>query len=243
MAEREEENRVPGQKRLVRRGHLLLSGCHAVGATGISIQPIPRSAVGRLVGTELYPDAGEAVAIFRSRGGNGERRSWSRLNAGEDAATVAARRAGTKVRRYCAANRLNRLGTLTYRDAGCHEVAVLRADLGVFFRRLRRALGGYAMPYLWVGEWHPGGHGLHAHFAVGQFIGRSYVQECWSHGFIKMKLIGDVPVPITPLAEARATAGYLSKYVAKAFGDSPALGLHRYEVAQGFMPEVVEFQG
>ena len=41
----------------------------------------------------------------------------------------AARRARAKVRRYGAANRLNRLGTLTYRGEGCHDPLRLRADL------------------------------------------------------------------------------------------------------------------
>lgn len=47
-----------------------------------------------------------------------------------------------------------------------------------------------------------------------------------------------------PREEARRTAGYLSKYVAKTF-DDPALrslGLHRYDVAQGFQPEKVTFE-
>jgi hypothetical protein len=42
----------------------------------------------------------------------------------------------------------------------------LRRDVGGFFRRVRGELGGDA--YLWVPEWHPGGHGLHVHFAVGR---------------------------------------------------------------------------
>ena len=33
------------------------------------------------------------------------------------------------------------------------------------WRSLRSALGGAALPYLWVPEWHKSGHGLHAHFA------------------------------------------------------------------------------
>ena len=41
---------------------------------------------------------------------------------------------------------------------------------GAFFRGLRRELGGRALPYPWVPEWHPGGHGLHVHFAVGRYV-------------------------------------------------------------------------
>jgi hypothetical protein len=168
---------------------------------------------------KLYPDAAEAIAIFRSRGGNGE--IGARLDSQRgDATRVAARRAGTKVRRYCAANRLNRLGTLTYRGAGCHDVGQLRVDLGEFFRRLRRARGGFALPYLWVGEWHPGGHGLHAHFGVERYIARSVIEECWPHGFVHIKLLGDLPAASTALTESRVAARYLSKYVVKAFGEA-----------------------
>ena len=50
---------------------------------------------------------------------------------------------GGKIRRYGAANRLNRLGTLTYRGEGCHDPRRLRADLGrVLPRSARRARRG-----------------------------------------------------------------------------------------------------
>ncbi|MGH7735462.1 MAG: rolling circle replication-associated protein [Gemmatimonadales bacterium] len=87
-----------------------------------------------------------------------------------DSREDAARRARGKVRRYCAANRLNRLGTLTYGGEGNHDPAELRADVGGFFRRLRGSLGE-RFPYLWVPEWHKSGHGLHVHFAVGRYVG------------------------------------------------------------------------
>ena len=76
----------------------------------------------------LYPEAAEGGgslsvrrALVASSGGppNVER-----------AQEEAARRARAKVRRYGAANRLNRLGTLTYRGAGCHDPRQLRSDLG-----------------------------------------------------------------------------------------------------------------
>jgi hypothetical protein len=146
-------------------------------------------------------------------------------------AAEAGRRARGKIRRYCAANLLNRFGTLTYAGEGCHDPVSLRADLAVFFKRLRAELGGEPLPYLWVPEWHPGGHGLHAHFAVGRFVPRSLIDGAWGHGFIKIKLIGDLPVESGQLAEARVAARYLSKYASKDFGEGQLDGLHRYEVA------------
>jgi hypothetical protein len=191
----------------------------------------------------LYPGAREGVAVRRWVGGTAGKGTGVWGEPEDSSRKVAARRAGTKVRRYCAENRLNRLGTLTYRGAGCHDVAQLHADLGAFFRRLRRALGGSPFPYVWVGEWHPKGHGLHAHFAVGRFVPRSVIEECWPHGFVHIKLLGDLPSASTALEQARMGARYLSKYVVKASDDPLSFGQHRYEVAQRFAPRLVELEG
>jgi hypothetical protein len=98
-------------------------------------------------GVSLYPEAGEAIAAFHSAGRPG------RVGSGDDdegvAQRVAARRARTGVRRYCAANRLNRLGTLTYGPPFCRDPKVLREHVGRFFRTLRRERGGGRFPYLW----------------------------------------------------------------------------------------------
>jgi hypothetical protein len=151
----------------------------------------------------------------------------------------AARRARGKVRRYCAVNRLNRLGTLTYAGEGCHDPLVIRADLAEFFRKLRASLGGDPFPYVWVPEWHKTDHGLHAHFALGRYVQRQVIEEAWGRGFVHIKLLGDLPVGSGPLEEARKAAGYLSKYVGKAFDERRLPARHRYEVAQHFQPEGV----
>ncbi|WP_231919390.1 rolling circle replication-associated protein [Microterricola viridarii] len=190
----------------------------------------------------LYPDAGEGGGSFQYS----VRRVPEYVASGsaadpERAAAEAGRRARAKLRRYCAANRLNRLGTLTYAGAGNHDPAALREHLAGFFRALRESLGGAALPYVWVPEWHKSGHGLHAHFAVGRYIKRSLILDAWPHGFVHIKLLGDLPVGSGDLSQARRAAGYLSKYVAKTFADPTVrdLGLHRYDVAQGFQPAVL----
>jgi len=190
----------------------------------------------------LYPDAAE---------GGGSFRSTARESSGGDSpapdpegnAADAARRARTKVRRYCAANRLNRLGTLTYAGPGNRDPAALRLDLADFFRRLRGALRE-PFPYLWAPEWHPGGHGLHAHFAVGRWIAQGDIKRAWGRGHVHIKQLGDLPVGSGTLGEARLAARYLAKYVGKdlASGGQPS-GLHRYEVAQGFQPRAVTLDG
>jgi hypothetical protein len=155
----------------------------------------------------------------------------------------AARRARAKIRRYGAANRLNRLGTLTYGGTGCHDPVRLRADLGGFFRGLRERLDeGFA--YVWVPQWHPGGHGLHAHFAVGRFVPRRLIERCWGHGFVHIKLLDGLPVGSGERAEARLAARYLAGYAGRDLGDERRPpGLHRYEVAQGFQPEKILVYG
>lgn len=194
----------------------------------------------------LYPAAGEAGGSFvPTIVRRGECVARGEARDPERAALEAGRRAKAKLRRYCAANRLNRLGTLTYRGEGCHDPKIVRADLANFFRALRDATGGDALPYLWVPEWHKTGHGLHVHFAIGRYIPRRHIVESWPHGVVHIKLIGDVPVGTGALGESRKAAGYLSKYVAKTFTDTGARvpGLQRYDVAQGFTPEKVTLTG
>jgi hypothetical protein len=112
-------------------------------------------------------------------------------------------------------------------------------DLAEFFRGLRRELGAKPLPYAWAPEWHPGGHGLHVHFAVGRYVRQRLIAEVWGRGIGHIKLIEDLPVGFGALEEARVAAGYLAKYVSKSIGDERVPRLHRYEVAQGFQPEKV----
>jgi hypothetical protein len=192
-------------------------------------------------GVGLFPDAAEGVAFFHSayakrRGGSG--------GDPEESRKVAARRARTRVRRFCAANRLNRFATLTYAPPFCRDPRVLREHVGKFFRTLRGQLGGDAFPYLWTGELHADGLRWHAHFAVGRYVPRMKIVAAWPHGFVHIKLLGDLPYAASSLDQARRAAGYLSKYVGKSFGDQgQGLGLHRYEVAQGFAPRGESFRG
>jgi hypothetical protein len=193
-------------------------------------------------GFVLYPDAAEGGGSFRSAASGSAGASFVTLDPDRTAAD-AARRARSKVRRYCAANRLNRLGTLTYAGAGNHDPRALRGDLADFFRRLRGTVGE-RFPYVWTPEWHPGGHGLHAHFAVGRWIAHGDIRRAWGRGHVHITLLGDLPVGSGSLGEARMAARYLAKYVGKDLGrGGQPSGLHRYEVAQGFQPRSVPIGG
>lgn len=193
----------------------------------------PDRAEYRLWRMRIYLEAAEAGASLSTLQ---RRESTKRETESERSADEAARRARGQIRRYCASNRLNRLGTLTYGGEGCHDAHVLRRDVGGFFRRMRRELGGDGFPYLWVPEWHPGGHGLHVHFAVGRYIPQRLIRDTWGRGHVHIKLLGELPTGSGDLAEARLAAGYLAKYAGKAMEDDRPPGLHRYEVAQGFAP-------
>jgi hypothetical protein len=190
----------------------------------------------------LFPDAGEAGGCLRvpQAGGSG---GFGDPDP-DRAAVEAARRARTKIRRYAVANRLNRLGTLTYAGVGCHDPAELRADVASFFKGLRPALSGVRFPYVWVPEWHASGHGLHVHFAVGRYVPQTLIRSTWGRGHVHIKLLADLPVGSGAVAEARLAARYLSKYVGKELDDGRRrAGLHRYEVAQGFQPERIALTG
>ena len=192
-------------------------------------------------GLNLYVDAGEAGGRFYA-GSDVDRIPGGETDSLEEppdpgrSEEEAARRARGMVRRFCTANRLNRLVTLTYSGEGCHDPKALRVDVAEFIRELRRLLGGEPFPYLWVAEWHKTGHGLHVHLAVGRYVPRRLIEEAWGRGFVHIKLIGDLPVGSGTLEEARKAGRYLGKYAGKDFGHGRVAGLHRYEVAQGFQP-------
>lgn len=99
------------------------------------------------------------------------------------------------------------------------------------------------MPYVWVPEFHADGERFHLHFAVGRYVRRSLIEDAWGRGFVHIKSLTDLPVGSGRLEESRRAAGYLSKYVAKSFGDQRIPGRHRYEVAQGYQPEQMQVWG
>jgi hypothetical protein len=71
---------------------------------------------------------------------------------------------------------------------------------------------------------------------VGRFVPRGLIDSAWGHGFIKIRLHGDLPVGSGARAEARRSARYLAKYIDKTF--RAGSGLNRYDLAQGFQPKI-----
>ncbi|HEY3924707.1 MAG TPA: hypothetical protein VGL75_09100 [Acidothermaceae bacterium] len=204
---------------------------------------VTSSLVSSLWSVSFFPDAREAGGSITSLRG----RSSPAWEFGPDgllgpkvvdpqrSAVEAARRARVRARRYSAANRLDRLGTLTYRGAGCFDYDQMIQDVHGFIVRLRAALGGKPFPYVWVPEWHKD-HGLHVHFGLSGFVHYSLIDAAWGLGRTNIKRLTNLPAGSGPLAAARINGRYLAKYVGKAFDDRRIPGRHRYEVGRGFEP-------
>ncbi len=221
----------------------LLTRAATAGVTGggVSSVLVPRLERAKWV-LNLYESAGEAGGGFvptRRAGGVGVKGAAADP---DRARAEAARRARTRIRRYCCANGLSRLGTLTYGPPRCTDPAQLRADLGDFFRSLRSALGDRPLPYLWVPELHKDDVHFHVHFAVGRYIPRRVIERAWGRGFVHIKLLSDLPVGSTSWHEARLAARYVSEYVSKTYA-TDGFGRHRYDVAQGFQPKATRLEG
>jgi hypothetical protein len=140
------------------------------------------------------------------------------------------------VRRYCRANRLRFLWTLTYATEPSARKQVT-TDLRWFFQQIRRTFG--KLPLVVVIEEGSSSGRLHVHFAAARFMSIEKMRRCWRHGFVHVgdprKMPGRLPV--------RRLAAYLAKYVAKELEEGGEGGPkeraeheHRYLVTQGFSP-------
>ena len=183
----------------------------------------------------LYPQAGEASGSFYSASSTPPQGRFAPAIDRTRSQEEAGRRAKAMVRRYCAHNGLNRLGTLTFEAPGCFDQRLLRIHAADFFKKVRTSLNK-DFAYLWVPEWQKT-NGLHIHFGVGRYIKRTIIEDAWPHGYVNIKILGDVPYSAETIVGARVAARYLAKYVAKDVKHPDKIaGLHRYEIAQGFKP-------
>ena len=196
----------------------------------------PEITVGWVLG--LYPDAGEAGGSFHYRARLGAVRSPGRRLIRIGRVRKQARRARAKVRRYAAANRLDRLGTLTYKGDGSARrarVASTRCALlqAAAVRGCRRAVS------VRVGAGVAQDGSRPARALRGRSVHRSRRDDSvWGRGFTHIKRLGNVKHEGS-LSSARRAAGLLVEVRDEGVREherSP--GLHRYEVAQGFRPRV-----
>jgi hypothetical protein len=191
----------------------------------------------------IYPDCDEAVVIgMAERPPRGESAPSEEFLDQQDptgekrtarSAEEAARRARREIGRYCVANRLQYMWTLTFAEA-VWDVDEARRAVVELVERLRQWFGG-PFPYLYVFELHPAGHGLHVHLAVPRYIPHEVVAERWGRGYVWVS--GPKRRGLAAAVAARSAARYLAKYVDKAIEEQHSFGRHRYEKAQGFAPE------
>jgi hypothetical protein len=193
-------------------------------------------------GVRVWPDALEAVAWSivpddaksgRSDAPGGAQTADPVSRHRENRAR-AARRARGRVRRFCTANGLAYLWTLTLADqsSDCAHVGRLVES---FIRRLR-AHTRCSIPYVWVLEEHKSGN-LHAHVAIDRFIPRAVLLRAWPHGF--MFVTGARSKRSRGQhAGVAATARYVAKYVSKEV--TGGAGRQSYRVAEGFQPIAID---
>lgn len=191
-----------------------------------------------MVGGSVLSREGEPSRAFHRRRVAAESGAGPQASRIADEASAAERleranrRARGQVRRYCTANAVQRLLTLTYRPPQPVDVAVVRRDVTRFLRRLRADRPDLA--YVWTLERHRSG-ALHVHVGLGSSgtkLSAERLAWLWGHGFIdirKIRVKGR-------RASARVVAVYLAKYVTKE--SARADGGHRYDVREGRQPEV-----
>ena len=79
---------------------------------------------------------------------------------------------------------------------------------------------------------------------LGISVDSPFSQGAWAKKEnITIKLLSDLPVGSGTVDQARKAAGYLSKYISKAFDAPRVPGLHRFDVAQGFQPTRLRLHG
>lgn len=188
------------------------------------------------VQTTIYPEAGEASVVLGRWPTTRERLDRETVANPERSRREAERRARTRVRRYCAANRLTRLWTLTYAKQTADREQVV-ADVQAFIRRLRAALGDKSFAYVVVLERHESGC-FHVHMPLGFYYPKEAMRKVWKHGHVDARKI-KAKAELGGRGAARRAASYVAKYIGKTFDEDDA-GKHRYEVGQDHQPTAVK---
>lgn len=153
---------------------------------------------------------------------------------------AAGTRARTELRRKCRYGRLDHMVTLTYRE-NVTDRARAKRDFQRFARMVQKWLGR-AWVRVAVAEQQERG-AWHWHVAVRGYQRVEVLRECW-WDVVGEAGKGNVDVTYRGGADAsRRVAGYMTKYMTKAFDDSArGQGEHRYWASAGLTVPVVEWQ-
>jgi hypothetical protein len=95
---------------------------------------------------------------------------------------------------------------------------------------------------------------LHFHAALGRYVPKRLLEECWGEGFVEIRMLKARTKRHTPSQREQAgiVAGYLSSYLTDDEPDGEAAGgaeapravgfnRRRYSISKGTVPEVVRF--
>ncbi|MGO9964939.1 MAG: hypothetical protein ACLPUG_16125 [Acidimicrobiales bacterium] len=154
------------------------------------------------------------------------------------------RRAQTRIRRYCQANLLDTLWTLTYaKEGGEWDRVVVQRHVARFIQRLRKRYG--PLPYVWALELHPGGHAWHVHLALRGFWPHAVLTAMWGHGIVQFSQRENVGSEERGSHSRAQLAAYIAKGLAGYVGKEleAGRGRHAYDVGQGFQPHVEDLLG
>lgn len=166
--------------------------------------------------------------------------NWERAN----------RRAAARLRRFMVANSLVFMWVLTLENA-CHGPdgrQQVMSMVGDFARKVRQEHG--VEVYAYSPELHPGGHGWHVNFFVGEYLPHASMAALWGHGFVwvsdwRQKVRKRPGLSGTQLAKSAALQGarYAAKYAEKDWSrDMLEAGSHRFERSEGGDPVVIELE-
>lgn len=198
-----------------------------------------------------YADAGEvagwgvvegsaeraALARYRARRGSEDAPESALLvEFRDDSKERAERRVRSKLRRYCAANKLDRLIVLTFAEPE-FDLKRAQARARLFVKRGLRPLIKDG-PYLIGWERHKSG-AWHVNLAVSRYVRHGALRDAWGRGHVWVSKFRSRQ---SGREAAREVGRYIAKYVSKDLQGMGAGG-HRYEVGQGFAPSAVRVYG
>ncbi len=230
---------------------------------GPSLEPatlFPEAPVGRRAWRlTAFPQCGEATLVYSDGTAPrrrlkvaapfvGEPHTWLYLDTGEvapppdeeRARQEAGRRARKTLRRFCVANLLTTMVTLTFAQGSHDRQSVLDA-MAAFVERWQAHVGR-TFPYAYVLEKHPQGHGWHIHVACRGRTTHRALMLLWGNGIVweddgrgKASRWQGMASAI----KARCIAGYLAKYLVKSMDTDREKGARRFSTAHGFQPDEV----
>lgn len=197
------------------------------------------------VSTWEYPNGGETSIYFDHRAFPDRDRLGSNRGVRGEAAdpersrAEAARRARARVRRMARMAELRYMWTLTFPDAGCHDLGEAVKLLTGWLKGRRHDVAGpgrefFGGEYVAVPELHPGGHGYHWHLLTNRRVPFQALQVSWTAHLLRNGYgdgRGHVRVHYKLFDSAKQAASYAAKYVSKTFDrEGIPLGTHRYRV-------------